>query len=169
MHLGFDLINEDSSIEEFNCGDEELNFYLKHFALLYQQRRFGITMTFFEKNDVHKKVIGYYTVCPASIERNLLSAKFLSGPKPNPIPAFKLCRLAVDKNFQGQQLGRSIFIHALEKIIFQAQQIGGSLVIIDAKHEKAKKFYEKFGFVGLQSNELILVQTIKYLEKQFIK
>jgi hypothetical protein len=42
--------------------------------------------------------------------------------------------------------------------------IGGSVILIDAKHEKAKAFYERFGFVSIPNNSLILVQTIKYLK-----
>lgn len=167
MQLEFGLLEEESFRQEFDCGEIELNSYLRDSALLFQRRRFGVTITFFEKGDPNKKVIGFYTLCPASIQQNSLPEKFLTGPKPNPIPAFRICRLAVDKLSQGKGVGQIIFIHALKKCLDQANQIGGSVIIIDAKHEKAKAFYEKFGFTSLPNNPLILIQTIKYVEHHF--
>ncbi len=167
MHLDASLINEESCIQQFDCGELELNSFLKNTALLFQRRHFGVTVTFVNKDDPSKRVIGFYTLCPACIQSHLLSKKFLTGPKPNPIPAFRICRLAVDQGFQGKGIGQILFIHALKKCLDQASQIGGSVIIIDAKHEKAKAFYERFGFISIPSNPLILIQTIKYAETHF--
>lgn len=112
-------------------------------------------------------MLGFYTICPASVQKESIPEKFLKGPKPNRVPAFRICRLAVDQNFQGKGLGRLIFIHALKKCLDQANQIGGSIIIIDAKHERAKAFYEQFGFVSLPNNPLILIQTVKYIQHHF--
>lgn len=163
MQLGFSTVHDELNTHDFDCGDVELNFYLKELSIIYQKRHFGATVVFFEKNDIQKKVIGYYTICPASIHRELLPSKMLTGPRPNPIPAFRLCRLAVDLKFQGQGLGKIIFVHSLKKCIDYANQIGGNIVIIDAKNEKAQKFYEHFGFKSIPENPLVLTQTIKYL------
>src|SRR5688572_9978936 len=138
MKLDCSLLDESSSIHDFDCGENALNYYLKDLAILFQKRRFGITMVFFEKNDKAKKVAGFYTLSPASVQHDLLPIKLIKGPKPNPIPGFRICRLAVDKLHQGKGIGHSIFIHALKKCLDQASQIGGSIIIIDAKHQKAK-------------------------------
>ncbi len=167
MQLEFALLDEESNIQSFDCGEDQLNYYLTDLALLFQRRRFGVTIIMFDKNDSKKKVMGFYTLCPASVQLDSLPEKFLKGPKPNPIPAFRICRLAIDKHFQGKGLGQLIFIHALQKCLDQSSQIGGSIIIIDAKHEKAKSFYERFGFISLLNNPLILVQTIKYIQLHF--
>ena len=112
-------------------------------------------------------MIGYYTLCPACIERKDLPEKFLTGPRPNPLPAFRICRLAIDNQYQGKGYGKVLFVHALKKCLDQAQQIGGSVIIIDAKHEQAKRFYEQFGFISLPENKMMLIQTIKYVERHF--
>lgn len=164
MQLDFELLNENSCIQTFDCGEIQLNSYLRDLALLFQNRHFGVTVTFFEKNDQDKKIIGFYTLCPACIQLDLLPKKILTGPKPNPIPAFRICRLAVDKCFQGKGIGQIIFIHALKKCVDQANQIGGSVIVLDAKHDKVKTFYERFGFISIPNNPLILVQTIKYVQ-----
>lgn len=60
--LRFTLLDETSSIDAFDCGVEELNLFLKNLALLFQQRRFGVTIIC---SDRHDTVVGYYTLCPA--------------------------------------------------------------------------------------------------------
>jgi GNAT superfamily N-acetyltransferase len=163
MTLHFELLSETAAIDEFDCGEQELNSFLANLALLFQKRHFGASIVCFED----ATMVGYYTICPASIQRHALSEKTFTGPRPNPIPGFRLCRLAIDKRFQGNGYGKLLFIHALKKCLDQAAQIGGSVVIIDAKHEKAKQFYERFGFVSLPNAPLTLVQTIKFIQKHF--
>lgn len=168
MQLEFALLDEGTHTQSFDCGEEQLNSFLKNLALLFQKRRFGVTVAMFDKNDSIRKVIGFYTLCPASIQQESLPENFLKGPKPNPIPAFRLCRLAIDQPYQGKGLGEVIFIHALQKCLDQSSQMGGSMIIIDAKNEKAKSFYMRFGFISLPNKPLILIQTLKYIQNHFI-
>lgn len=164
MQLHFTLLDKSSRIDDFDCEEEELNLYLKNLALLFQNRHFGVTVVCSEPDG---KIVGFYTLCPASIQREQLPEKILTGPRPNPIPAFRLCRLAVDKQHKGKGYGKILFVHALKKCLDQSKQIGWSIIIIDAKHDPAKAFYEHFGFVSLPENSLILIQTIKYIERHF--
>ena len=164
MPLHFALLNETLDVKEFDCKEEELNLFLKNLALLFQRRHFGVTVIC---SDEAGAIIGFYTLCPACIQKEILPEKFLTGPKPNPLPAFRLCRLAIDKHYQGKGYGKVLLVHALKKGLSQARQIGGSLIIIDAKHEQARQFYEHFGFISLPEHPLVLVQTIKYLEHHF--
>lgn len=164
MEIDFSLLSDSTPIEQFDCQVEELNLFLKNLALLFQKRHFGVTVVCSTEKE---SIIGYYTICPACIQRDKLPEKLLSGPRPNPIPAFRICRLAIHKKFQGQGYGKIVFLHALKKCLEQSKQIGGNIVIIDAKNEKAKQFYEHFGFISLPENSMILIQTIKYLEKHF--
>lgn len=166
LELRFSILEESTDINKFDCGEEELNLFLKKFAFLFQSRHFGVTMTCTREMD--QKLIGYYTVCPASIQRESFPEKFMTGPRPNPIPAFRLCRLAVDKKYQNQGYGQILFIHALQKCLDQSKQIGGSVMIIDAKHARAKQFYEHYGFIALPSNPFVLFQTMKYIERHFL-
>jgi ribosomal protein S18 acetylase RimI-like enzyme len=55
-------------------------------------------------------------------------------------------------------------VHALKKCLDQADQIGGSVIVVDAKNVQAKAFYERLGFVSIQNHPLILIQSIKYVQ-----
>lgn len=162
----FELLKEGTITSNFDCGEPELNSFLANFALLFQKRYFGVTIICFEDTSKNK-IVGYYTLCPASVQRDSLSEKIFTGPRPNPIPGFRLCRLAIDKRYQGKGWGKLLFVHALKKCLDQASQIGGSVVIIDAKHEKAKQFYQRYGFITLANSPLVLIQTIKFIQKHF--
>jgi GNAT superfamily N-acetyltransferase len=162
----FELLSETAITTDFDCGEPELNGFLINSALLFQKRYFGVTILCYEDGSKNT-LMGYYTLCPASVQRDTLPEKMFTGPRPNPIPGFRLCRLAVDKRFQANGWGKLIFIHALKKCLDQSNQIGGGVVIIDAKDEKAKKFYERFGFASLANSPLVLVQTIKFIQKHF--
>ena len=160
-------LSETTAVEDFDCDEEPLNDFLKNFALLFQKRHFGVTIICSEKPDSKKPILGYYTLCPTSIERQMLDKKVLTGPRPNPIPGFRLCRLAVDKRFKGKGYGKMLLIHCLEKCVNHAELIGGSVLIIDAKNERAKKFYEYFGFSSLPDTPFVLTKTIKQIKKDF--
>lgn len=167
MKLYFSRLTDISDTDDFDCQEEELNAFLKNMALLFQKRHFAVTMLSYLSEECSGKVVGYYTVCPASVTLEELPEKYFTGPKPNPIPAFRLCRLAVDKIHQGKGYGKILMIHALKKCLEHTSQMGGSLIIIDAKNEKAKKFYEQFGFIPTHGNPLTLIQSIKYIAKHF--
>lgn len=163
--LHFSLLDETINCDEFDCKDESLNSFLKTSSLLFQKRHFGITIVCFELPT--QRLVGYYTLCPASIQRDALPQKMITEPRPNPIPGFRICRLAVAAEYQRQGIGKRLLVHALKKCLDQAEQIGGSIIIIDAKHQQAKQFYENFGFTALVDNPLILTQTIKSIAQNF--
>ncbi len=163
----FALLEDTTATSRFDCGEPELNTFFVNFALLFQKRFFGVTVVCYEDSS-KSAIIGYYTLCPASVQREALPEKIFTGPRPNPIPGFRLYRLAIDKKFQGQGWGKLLFVHALKKCLDQASQIGGSVVIIDTKHERAKQFYQRFGFCALANGPFVLVQTIKFIQKHFL-
>lgn len=132
---------------------------------MYQSRRFGFTILCHQTEDPDQRVIGYYTISPAQVFRNELPEKFITGPKPNPIPAFRLCRLAIDKNFQGKGIGEIALFNALKKCYEGSSVFGGALVIVDAKNENAKEFYLQYGFQILSTNPLCLVMNLKNIAK----
>lgn len=59
--------------------------------------------------------------------------------------------MAVDKNYQGFGLGFDLLAHALRQIKKTAELIGVAFVVVDAKDENAKLFYQNYGFIELQN------------------
>jgi GNAT superfamily N-acetyltransferase len=167
MHLSleFTTMSSSSNISNFDCGSSQLNDFLKRLSLVYQNRRFGLTILCHRTDDPEQRAIAYYTIAPAQIFRDEIPEKFITGPRPNPIPAFRLCRLAVDKSSQGKGVGEITLFNALKKCHEGAAIFGGALIIVDAKDEIAKSFYLQYGFQTLPTNPLCLVMNLKNIGK----
>ena len=72
------------------------------------------------------------------------------------VPAILMGRLAVPAGAQGRQLGRALLAHAVE--YGATSTIGAFAIVVDAKDHRARRFYEKFGFVEItrQPRRLLL-------------
>ncbi|MBA3239211.1 MAG: GNAT family N-acetyltransferase [Parachlamydiaceae bacterium] len=166
MRLEFNTLSHSSNVSGFDCGIDELNDFLLRLSLIYQERRFGFTILCHQYEDLVQRVIGYYTIAPAQAFRSELPDKIFTGrPRPNPIPAFRLCRLAIDKAFQRKGIGEIVLFNALKKCYEASGIFGGALIIVDAKNENARDFYVQYGFQPLPINPLCLVMSLKTLAK----
>ena len=76
-----------------------------------------------------------------------------------------LARLAVDRRFQGQGLGAELLRDAMLRAISVSDQVGVRGVLVHAKDDAARRFYERFDFEPLPGNELHLVMLMKDLKR----
>ncbi|GHV87369.1 hypothetical protein AGMMS50255_6650 [Spirochaetia bacterium] len=72
------------------------------------------------------------------------------------LPCWLIGRLAVDLKFQKQNFGQILLADALQSIVTLSKKAGGYCVIVDAKNERVKPFYEKYGFKPVIDDELRL-------------
>ena len=145
-------------LKDFDCGNDDLNVYLKCFAYQNDKNGIGKTFVLFDNN----QLVGFMTLCSASI--NFEEApKGLNLPK-YPIPAIKIARLAVDKRFQGKGYGKELLRHSLDKIATLSTFIGVRFVVVDAK-EESKAFYERYGFTPLPNKKRTYILPIDLVKK----
>jgi hypothetical protein len=87
----------------FDCGDPDLNLYLQKFAR--QNHESGGAKCFIAApSDGPTRILGFYTLSPASIEYSRAPALAKKGLARYDVPMFRLGRLAVDKTAQGRAL-----------------------------------------------------------------
>ena len=60
-----------------------------------------------------------------------------------------LGRLAVDRHWSGQGLGSALLADALQRVVRASAALAVYAIVVDAKDEQARAFYEHFGFIGL--------------------
>lgn len=65
------------------------------------------------------------------------------------VPATLIGRLAVDKRFRGKGTGELLLMDALARCLEVSKLVASAAVIVDAKDERAKGFYIKYGFMEL--------------------
>jgi predicted GNAT family N-acyltransferase len=70
-------------------------------------------------------------------------------PRYPQVPTTLVGRLAVSEKFRGRKLGEFLLLDALHRIWLHSQELASAAVIVDAKDENARRFYEHFGFASL--------------------
>lgn len=90
-------------------------------------------------------------------------ARIKKGLARHPIPVILIARLAVDASEKGQGLGATLLRDALFRIAAAADQIGARAVLVHAKDDEARKFYEHFGFEPSPIDPLHLLLLMKDL------
>lgn len=112
---------------------------------------------------IEERVVGYYALSAASVEQDDAPTRVRKGLARHPIPVILLARLAVDQSEQGRGLGAALLKDALQRAGSAAGEIGARAVLVHAKDEEAKAFYEHFDFEPSPSDPLHLFLLMKDL------
>ncbi|MFZ2300958.1 MAG: GNAT family N-acetyltransferase [Gallionella sp.] len=147
--------------EGFDCGDTALNEFLLRQAGQQQRRGFGKTYVALAGDEA--TVIGFVTVSAGQIATASLSSQ--SRLPRYPAPMLRIGRLAVDMRHQGKGIGQDLLAFSLRLAVEFSQRVGLYAVVVDAKHDKAKAFYRKLGFIACVHNPLCLYLPIATLEQ----
>jgi GNAT superfamily N-acetyltransferase len=126
----------------FDCGEATLDDWLKRRALANQSS--GASRTFVVVNG-EGQVCGYYALAAGAVSHQMATSKVRRN-MPDPVPVMVLARLAVDQRAQGAHLGASLLQDAVYRARAVAQQVGVRALLVHALHERAKQFYEHYGF-----------------------
>ena len=126
----------------FTCGDPELDGYLKRFARQHAETK--VSRTYVAVNGA--AILGYYSLAMSAIRRDQLPSRYQSRFPNYPLPVARLARLAVDHRYQNRGLGELLLADALSRCLRLSEEIGMVGVVVDAKHEHARRYYERFEF-----------------------
>ena len=125
----------------FDCGVPSLDAWLKKRALANQVT--GASRTYVVCRD--NVVVGYYALAAGSVRHAEASGRVRRN-MPDPIPMMVLARLAVDRSFQSQGLGAALLKDAVLRVMQAADVVGIRGILLDAVDDRARAFYERFGF-----------------------
>ncbi|MGA2173388.1 MAG: GNAT family N-acetyltransferase [Verrucomicrobiota bacterium] len=159
------LITAGDKVEAFDCGEESLNHYLKRFALTNTAA--GIARTYVTIVSGEASVIGYYSLTAGSVVKASVPARIAKGIPSHPVPVVLLARLAVDRRFQRQGIGKGLLKDALRRSLSAAEVIGIRAILVHAKDPQAAAFYGRFGFVPSPTDALHLMLLMKDLRQTF--
>jgi len=140
----------------FDCGEADLNLYLQKFAR--QNHESGGAKCFVAAPvDAPTRVFGFYTLSPASLDYARTPALAKKGLARYDVPVFRLGRLAVDNIVQGRGLGGALLLRAAHRCLRVAEDVGGVALLIDAKNDRAARWYQGYGALALEDAPLSLV------------
>lgn len=142
--------------KSFDCGSRDLNEYLDRYAR--QNHESGGAKTFVAVSPAEPtRVLGFCSISPGAIEFARVPAKLTKKLGRYDVPVFRLARLAIDRSVQGQGVGGDLFLAAGERALAVSAEVGGVALAIDAKDEKAARWYERFGALALLDDPLKLI------------
>ena len=124
----------------FDCGEPALNEFLRRHACQSHDKGAAKTFLAISKSD-GKTILGFYSLGPASLEYARAPEIVRKGLARHDIPVFRLGRLAVNRPVQGQGLGGQLILAAGRRCLLAATEVGGVALLIDAKNERAAKWY----------------------------
>ena len=160
-----ELLQAHHDRKRFNCGKPSLNEFLQRQARQNADRNVGVTHVIVAAMG-DTRILGYYTLVTRTVDSTILpdNKKLPRGP----IGVVLLGRLAVDKEFQGQGLGKHMLLRAIRQTEQAVREIGIYALVLDALDEEARAWYLglNFGFETLldDPNHLFLpVGTIRQL------
>ena len=147
--------------DAFDCGVPALNSYLTRRALADQQAE--KTRIYLAVHDT--RILGFSGFAAASVEPQAATPRLAKGQGTQAIPVILLARFAVDRREQGKRLGEAMLVEALRKASAAADTIGARAVLVHAKDDRARSFYERYGFEPSPTSPLHLILLMKDIRR----
>mgnify|MGYP002626253608 CR=1 FL=1 len=149
-HLDLCNLTPSCSIEAFDCAEDDLNEFLKEESNDYQDEL--LAKTYLLMNAENGDVVAYYSLLNDVIRlenteksiRNRINRKIPFNKQRNHYPAVKVGRLAVDKSYAHQGIGRLI-LDSVKYVFTHGNRTGCRFLTVDALAD-ATGFYERNGF-----------------------
>jgi GNAT superfamily N-acetyltransferase len=152
-------LRREHQLDEFDCGRDELNRFLKRQAWANQQSHGAQTYVLARE----MRVRGYYSLAAGAVAHDEAPERVRKGQARHPIPVILLARLAVDVSVHGRGLGAALLKDALRRTAQAAETIGARALLVHAKDDNAKAFYEHFTFEPSPSDPYHLLLIMKDL------
>jgi GNAT superfamily N-acetyltransferase len=142
--------------EGFDCGEEALNEFLRRYAR--RSHELGGAKTFVAIDDADSKtILGFYSLCPASVDFARTPEIARRGLARHDVPGFRLARLAMDRKFQSHGIGGQLLLAAGRRCLLASAEVGGVVLVIHAKNERVAGWFAGYGAVPLLDAPLSLV------------
>lgn len=147
-------------LAEFGCGETSLDEWFNRRALANQLS--GASRTFVVA-DQDARVYGYYAMAAGAVSHQ----EATSGVRrnmPDPIPVMVLARLAVDQRAQGIKLGAALLQDAVNRAVAVSHNAGVRALLVHALDERAKQFYEHYGFQESPQHPMTLMLRLNTMK-----
>ena len=145
--------------QQFSCGNEELDVFLKKYAA--QNQRIDQSTTHVLVNtERREEILGFITLCSSALSIEDLNPSDLGRLPRYPIPAIKIARLAVSSRFQGNKVGSALLGHAVRSALKVREDIGVRALIVDAKKSIMTNVFHTDSVSILSDHTITMQQSI---------
>lgn len=149
----------------FESGAKELDDWIGRFALQDQRANSATTYV----SCVDKLVIGYYSITVGAVAKHAAPTAISKGV-PDQVACMVIPRLAVDRGWQGKNIGAALLKDALERSAFVSNAVAARAVLVHAPNDAARAFYaSQLDFLPSPVNDLQLMIPMKEVQRIFGK
>lgn len=149
-------LDKHEHVPSFDCGDEDLNEFILNDSPLYRKELLAVSYVM--ESSETKQVIAYFSLANDKItitdfpDKNAFNRfrrkRFVNQKRLKSYPAVKICRFAVDKQFQSLSYGRILMNFIKTFILSSSKTTGCRFLTVDA-YTDAVPFYKKNDFEPL--------------------
>ena len=159
-YLSLKIIDESDKIDEFDCGDDDINYFLKILAIANQKRK--LSNTYILKSKESNQIVAFFSILASQL--NTGDARIYGIDK---IPIVLLGRMGVDKKFRGNNIGRIMINTAVRKALEAGQLIACRLLLVETTKDMKSYYLEKINlgfecFRDRKTISLLVIDLLKY-------
>jgi len=109
-------------------------------------------------------VIGYYALAVGAVAHADAPGR-VGRNMPDPVPVMVIGRLAIDQTMHGQSLGPALLRDTVLRTVQAAEIAGIRAILVHAISDRARRFYEKWGFIPSPVEPMTLMITVVDAQK----
>jgi GNAT superfamily N-acetyltransferase len=158
MTMAVAKLTASHAVAGFTCGKPALDGYLHKHALT--SARTGGAQTYVGVTDTGE-IVGYHSLAVGSVTHADAPERLAKGLARHPIPVMILARLATATGWQGRGVGAGLLRDAILRTLQAADIAGIRAIVVHAKDDAARAFYERFDFTPWPDNPLQLYLLLK--------
>jgi GNAT superfamily N-acetyltransferase len=155
-----EALNRSHPRRTFDCGQVEVNGWLRTKAWQHQEKRLFATKVLV---DSHGSIAGFYTLATGQVDFGDLPPDIVRTLPRRALPVAIVAWLGVNVRHQGQGLGDLLFARALRDCFDAGQTFAFVAVILDCVDDRSKAFYERWSFAELPGNPYRLFLSSRLL------
>jgi GNAT superfamily N-acetyltransferase len=130
----------------FDCGQPQVNDWLRTKALQHQAKRLSVTGAAIDSDGT---IAGFYTLATGQVDFSDLPAELVRQLPRRALPVAVLAWLGVSRSHQGRGLGDLLFAQALRDCHEAGRTFAFVAVILDCLDDRTKSFYQRWDFTEL--------------------
>ncbi len=156
MPIRFELLSRRHDRRAFASGVPALDDWFRTRATQDQRRH--IAQVFVAVDELG--VVGFYSLSMFTLALESLPDELAHKlPRYEAIPAALIGRLARHERAKGSGIGDLLVADAVMRVLAAAESVAAYAIVVDAKDERGRRFYESHGFISLPSrpNRLFLI------------
>lgn len=157
-------LHADHAVAEFDCGVEALNRFIRDYALRNQRADSAQTYV----ATVGGSVTGFHSLTVGNVLFQDAPERLAKGLPRHPVPVMIIARLAIDRRFHGRGLGAGLLLDALRRTKSVSEIAGVRGVVVHAKDDAVKAFYQRFGFTEFPQKPLTLFRLLKDIRLELL-